>query len=211
MLLGVAQRRGDLGPLEHIAVDGQRDLGGADQVGDQDLDGGQVPAVGLCGETVDDGLDRDLLPERIFAQDERQHLLGRREQPAGVRSVEQPAVGVGCPDDLLLAVCPPVEQFELGVGAADQVLEAVGHPDRGVLGAGGDVCGVDDQGRLAHRGLDPLDQLLLAVDVLRALVLQDLALDGRDRGALLALDVLLGLDQQPQVCEHPGVRFEDDP
>ena len=42
------------------------------------------------------------------------------------------------------------------------------------------------------------------------LALQDLVLDRGDRGALLALDVLLGLDQQTQVREHPGVRFEDD-
>ena len=35
-------------------------------------------------------------------------------------------------------------------------------------------------------------------------------LDGRERGALLALDVLLGLDQQPQVRQHPVIGLEDD-
>ena len=63
---------------------------------------------------------------------------------------------------------------------------------------------------LPTRPSEPLDELLLAVDVLSTLGLQDLALDGRDRGALLALDVLLGLDQQAQVREHPVVRLEDD-
>ncbi len=63
---------------------------------------------------------------------------------------------------------------------------------------------------LADGAADALDELLLPVDVLRALGPQDLVLDRGDRGALLALDVLLGLDEQAQVREHPVVRFEDD-
>ena len=63
VLLRVAQRGGDLAALEDVAVDGQRDLRGADQRGDDDLDRGEVPAVGLGLEGVDDRLDRDLLAE----------------------------------------------------------------------------------------------------------------------------------------------------
>ena len=52
-----------------------------------------------------------------------------------VVGVEQAAVGVGGPGDLLLAVGDAAEQLELGVGAADEVLEAVGHPGERVLRA----------------------------------------------------------------------------
>ena len=47
LLLRVAERGGDFGALEDVAIDGERDLRGADQEGDHDLDRGEVPAVGL--------------------------------------------------------------------------------------------------------------------------------------------------------------------
>ena len=63
LLLRVAERGGDLGALEDVAVDRERDLRGPDQKCDQYFNRGEVPPVGLRLEAVDDGLDRDLLTE----------------------------------------------------------------------------------------------------------------------------------------------------
>ena len=207
VLLRVAERGGDLGALEDVAVDRERDLGGPDQEGDQYLDRGEVPPVGLRLEAVDDGLDRDLLAEALLADDEGQHLFrGRGELRHGV-GVEQAAVGIRCRGDLLLAVGDAAEQLELGVGAADEVLEAIGNPGDRVLRGRRDVGGVDDQRGLADGAAHALDELLLPVGVLRALGAQDLVHGRGDRGALLAPDVLLGLDAAgggPRAPGRPG-------
>ena len=75
VLLRVAQHGRDLGALEGIAVDGERDLRGADEPGDDDLDRGEIPAIGLGLERVDDRLDGHLLTEPVALQHEREHLV----------------------------------------------------------------------------------------------------------------------------------------
>ena len=76
VLLRVAQRGGDLAALEDVAVHRQRDLRGADQRRDDHLDRGEVPAVGLGLEGVDDRLHRHLLALCVLAEDGGQDLLG---------------------------------------------------------------------------------------------------------------------------------------
>ena len=75
--------------------------------------------------------------------------------------------------DLLLGVDLPAEQPEVGVGPVDKLLEPVGDPRDGILGAGGDLGGVDDQLRLADCLAETLDELLLAVGVEHLLGLED--------------------------------------
>ena len=201
---------GDLGTLEEVAVDRERDLGGPDQEGDQYLDRGEVPPVGLRLEAVDDGLDRDLLAACRLANDERQHLFRRHGELRHGLGVKQATVGIRGRGDLLLAVGDAAQQLQLGVGAADEVLESIGHPCDRVLRGRRNVGGVDDQRGLADGAADALDEFLFPGGVLRTLSAQDLIHGRGDRGALPAPDVLLGLDQQAEVREYPGVRIEDD-
>ncbi len=63
VLLRVAQCGRDFASLEDVAVDRQGHLRRTDQEGDQYLDRGEVPPVGLRLEGIDDGLDGDLLAQ----------------------------------------------------------------------------------------------------------------------------------------------------
>ncbi len=210
VLLRVAQGGRDLAALEDVAIDRQGDLRDADQRRDDHLDRGEVPPVRLGLECVDDGLHRHLLAEAYLPEDEGHDLLGGRVDLQQRVAAEQAALGVGRSRHLLLAVGDAAQQLELGVGAADEFLEALGHAPQCILRRGRDVGGVDDEPGLGHCTLDALNEFLLALAIERSLGAEDLLLDRGQRGGLLALGVLVGLEQQPEVRQHPLVGFEND-
>ena len=213
VLLRVAQRGGDLAALEDVAVDRERDLRRADQRARRRPRSRRGPSRRAWPGSVSTiVLTVTCSPSAVLAEDERQHLLGRAWSSFSRRvGVEQAAVGVGRTRDLLLAVGDATEQLELGVGAADELLEALGHPAERILRAGGDVGGVDDQRGLAHRALDALDELLLALDVLRApSICRICSSIAESEVVCLRLVYFSVLSSSRRSDEHPLVGFEDD-
>ena len=211
LLAGVADEGGCLGAHDRVRIDSERDLAVADQPAQHDLDGAEVPAVGLGLEAVDDLLDCDLLAQAGLRDDPRLHLGAGRAEQGEVPRAEQALVVLDGASDLLLGVDLPAEQAEVRVGPVDELLEPVGDPRDGVLGAGRDLGGVDDQLRLADGLAEALDELLLAVGVEQLLGLEDRLHRGRGTRVGALLGVLLRLEEQAQVGQQPLVAAEEDP
>ena len=114
-----------------------------------------------------------------MADDPGFHLGARRVERAERRRVEQPRFALDRTSDLLLGVDLAAEQPEVRVGPANELLEPVRHASHSILGAGGDLGGVDDQLRLADSLAKALDELLLAVGVEHLLRLEDRLHRGR--------------------------------